>query len=154
MAHSKIPAQAADAISLYDKINREFPNSPITVTGHSLGGSLAEIVSGVRGVPAVTFNAYGVKDMCKNGTKLNENKIINYVNEWDAISMINGENHLGSIYSVPNIGNGKIETHSAEGMDNLSKRITRNTEDIRKNCNRLHPRSSDCLLYTSDAADE
>lgn len=154
MAHSKIPAQAADAISLYDKINREFPNSPITVTGHSLGGSLAEIVSGVRGVPAVTFNAYGVKDMFKNGTKLNENKIINYVNEWDAISMINGENHLGSIYSVPNIGNGKIETHSAEGMDNLSKRITRNTEDIRKNCNRLHPRSSELKDKLSSGFDK
>ena len=141
MARSRIPAQAADAISLYDKIKRENPDKNITVTGHSLGGSLAEIVGAVRGANAVTFNAYGVRDMFKNGTRLNERNITNYVNELDSIAVINGENHLGSIYVVPNIGAGKIGIHKAEGMGNLFQRVERQREEIIKNRERLHPRT-------------
>lgn len=100
-----IPAQASDAISFHDKIQRENPASEIATTGHSLGGSLSEIVFAIRGTGAVTFNAYGVKDMFTSNTRLKENNIVNYVNESDGITMVNGENHLGEIYTVPSIAN-------------------------------------------------
>ena len=103
MARDKIPAQATDAIKVYDQVKQDYPNSDVTVTGHSLGGSLSQIVSSVRGCDAVTFNAYGTKDMFENSANIKEDNIVNYVNEMDGITMVNGENHVGEIYSVPNI---------------------------------------------------
>lgn len=142
MAQSSIPAQATDAIDFHDKVKRENPNMEVAVTGHSLGGSLAEIVSGIRGTLAVSFNAYGVRDMFKSGTKLKEDNIVNYVNEQDGITMVNGENHIGEIYSAPNLGNSKSACHSLEGMGSLSKRQQRTPEEIKKTTERIHPNSS------------
>ena len=129
MAKSKIPEQALDAIRIYDKVKREHPNSDIVVTGHSLGGSLAEIVSGIRGNLAVTFNAYGVGDMFRNKNALKENNVVNYVNEYDAVSMVNGQNHIGEIYAVSNDCKYPWENHKAENMGNLSKRVQKTPKD-------------------------
>ena len=52
-----------EALKLYDKVAAEYPNAHIVLTGHSLGGSLAQIVGAIRGAEAVTFNAYGTRDM-------------------------------------------------------------------------------------------
>ena len=49
MVRKKLPAQAIDAIAVYDKVAMEYPDMEISVTGHSLSGSLGEIVSGIRG---------------------------------------------------------------------------------------------------------
>ena len=131
MAKSKIPAQTTDALKIYDKVKREHPNADITVTGHSLGGSLAEIVSGIRGNLAVTFNAYGIRDMFRNKNALKEDNVVNYVNEYDAVSMVNGQNHIGEIYAVSNDCKYPLENHKAENMGNLSKRSQKTTEDIK-----------------------
>ena len=142
MAKSKIPAQATDAIRIYDKVKREHPNANITVTGHSLGGSLAEIVSGIRGNLAVTFNAYGVGDMFKNKNALKEDNVVNYVNEYDAVSMVNGQNHIGEIFAVSKKTNGFIDNHRAENIGDLSKRVQKTPEDIKETTQRIHPNSS------------
>ena len=142
MAKSKIPAQAIDAIRIYDKVKREHPNSDIVVTGHSLGGSLAEIVSGIRGNLAVTFNAYGVGDMFKNKNALKEDNVVNYVNEYDAVSMVNGQNHIGEIFAVSKKTNGFIDNHRAENIGDLSKRVQKTPEDIKETTQRIHPNSS------------
>lgn len=149
MAKKNIPAQASDAISFHDKIQRENPTSEIATTGHSLGGSLSEIVSAIRGTVAVTFNAYGVKDMFTSNTRLKENNIVNYVNESDGITMVNGENHLGEIYTVPSIANPsknpiayKWNCHKAEGIGKLSQRVQKTPTEIKETADRLHPNSS------------
>ena len=142
MAKSKIPAQAIDAIRIYDKVKREHPNSDIVVTGHSLGGSLAEIVSGIRGNLAVTFNACGVGDMFKNKNALKEDNVVNYVNEYDAVSMVNGQNHIGEIFAVSKKTNGFIDNHRAENIGDLSKRVQKTPEDIKETTQRIHPNSS------------
>ena len=142
MAKSKIPAQASDAIKIYDKVKREHPNADITVTGHSLGGSLAEIVSGIRGSLAVTFNAYGVGDMFRNKNALKENNVVNYVNEYDAVSMVNGQNHIGEIYAVSDDCKYPWENHKAENMGNLSKRVQKTPKEIKETAQRIHPNSS------------
>ncbi len=141
MAKSKIPTQATDAIALYDRVKREHPKSDITITGHSLGGSLAEIVSGLRGGLAVTFNAYGVKDMFKSGTSLKENNVVNYVNEYDAVTMVNGENHIGEIYSVSKFQETPWKRHYIEYMDALSERKEKTVAEIKSTKDRLHPNS-------------
>ena len=146
MARKNIPAQATDAIKVYDQVKQDYPNSDVTVTGHSLGGSLSQIVSSVRGCDAVTFNAYGTKDMFKDPASIKENNIVNYVNEMDGITMVNGENHVGEIYSVPNIAQNsrfsikyKDNCHQLEGMGNLSERIQKTPNEIKEKAERIHP---------------
>ena len=146
MARKNIPKQATEAIKVYDQVKQDYPNSEVTVTGHSLGGSLSQIVSSVRGCEAVTFNAYGTKDMFENSANIKEDNIVNYVNEMDGITMVNGENHVGEIYSVPNIAQDskfsifyKLNCHYLEGMGNLSERIQKTPNEIKEKAARIHP---------------
>ncbi len=142
MAYSQLPSQCIDAVRFYDKVANNNKNSDITVTGHSLGGSNAEIVSAIRGTVAVTFNAYGVRDMFTPYTKLKEDNIVNYVNEMDGVTMVNGHNHLGRIYSVSNAAEhtvNKFNYHKAEGMGDLSQRRERTPAEIKEKSERIHP---------------
>ena len=41
-------------------VQKEFPDSPITLAGHSLGGGEAALAAVATGLPAITFNATGV----------------------------------------------------------------------------------------------
>ncbi len=45
MAKKKLPNQYADAQKFYEKVRKDFPNQEIVFTGHSLGGSLAQLMS-------------------------------------------------------------------------------------------------------------
>lgn len=140
MARSKLPTQCIDAVRFYDKVADNNKNCDITITGHSLGGSNAEIVSAIRGTMAVTFNAYGVRDMFTPYTRLKEDNIVNYVNEMDRITMVNGHNHLGEIYSVPNANkNSKTNYHNAENMGDLSQRTKKTPNEIKQKAERIHP---------------
>ncbi len=138
MARNRLPSQATDAIAVYDKVVMENPGMDISVTGHSLGGSLSEIVSGIRGVFAATFNAYGIRDMFRSGIKLKENNVINYVNEKDMFTMVNGQNHLGEIYTVPEKP-GNANSHEAESMEDLSQRKIITPEKVQQISKNLHP---------------
>ena len=146
MARKNIPEQATEAIKVYDQVKQDYPNSEVTVTGHSLGGSLSQIVSSVRGCEAVTFNAYGTKDMFENSANIKEENIVNYVNEMDGVTMVNGENHVGEIYSVPNVAQDskfsifyKLNCHYLEGMGNLSERTQKTPNEIKEKATRIHP---------------
>ena len=138
MVRSQLPNQCIDAVRFYDKVANNNKNSDITVTGHSLGGSNAEIVSAIRGTVAVTFNAYGVRDMFKPYTRLKEDNIVNYVNEWDPFAMFNAENNLGEMYAVQNIAKNLSRTHYCEAMGPLQQREARSVEDIKKHQNLLY----------------
>ena len=136
MARNKIPAQATDAIKVYDQVKQDYPNSDVTVTGHSLGGSLSQIVSSVRGCEAVTFNAYGTKDMFKDPASIKEENIVNYVNEWDPITMSNAENHVGETYAVK--GENMRNPHKLETMTDLESREYRTPENLKEHKNVLN----------------
>ncbi|GAA96888.1 uncharacterized protein L969DRAFT_17732 [Mixia osmundae IAM 14324] len=47
------------ATDLYNNVTKIYPNSQIWLTGHSLGGSLASLLSITFGTPCVTFEAPG-----------------------------------------------------------------------------------------------
>lgn len=132
MARKNIPAQATDALALHDKIKRENKNCDISVTGHSLGGSLAQIVSSIRGTFATTFNAYGTKDMYKDAQSLRTDNIVNYVNEFDYIGMANAKNNVGDTYSVSNDVNSFFRNHFLEDMTSLENRIFRTPEELKQ----------------------
>lgn len=87
MWKNQIPDQLQQANGVYKEIKKIFPNANITVTGHSLGGSLAQLVSAENGCQAVTFNAYGTGDILNNEGYYNTKNlnIINYGNPYDPI---------------------------------------------------------------------
>ncbi len=132
MARKNIPAQATDALALYDKIKRENKHCDISVTGHSLGGSLAQIVGSIRGTFAATFNAYGTKDMYKDPQNLKPDNIVNYVNEFDYIGMANAENNVGDTYSVSNNLKDWRANHQLEDMPSLENRMPKTSEELKQ----------------------
>ena len=131
MTRSRIPEQTRDALDLYNRVKKEYPDKNITSTGHSLGGTLAEIVGALNGELAVGFNAYGVRDLFNENAVIQEDNIVNYVNIQDAVTMVNGENHIGDIFSVPNLGKWIKGKHDAEGMGELAEREKITTEEIK-----------------------
>ena len=72
--------------------NEQVPN--ISVTGHSLGGTLAQATAYQYGLHGVTFNAYGAAEL--PGIPHNErtNQVINYVRATDVVSA--GARHFGN----------------------------------------------------------
>lgn len=64
---NKVPEQVTDALNFYDEIKSNFPNKKIDVTGHSLGGSLAQYVAIMRNVnEAVCFCPVGIGHSMEN----------------------------------------------------------------------------------------
>ncbi|CCH41368.1 putative lipase [Wickerhamomyces ciferrii] len=47
------------AMDVYKNVTKQYPNSNIWVTGHSLGGALSSLIGRTYGVPAVSFEAPG-----------------------------------------------------------------------------------------------
>lgn len=96
----KIPEQYIDANNFYLKVCENNPECSVGLTGHSLGGSLAELVASKHEkTAAVTFNAYGVDKIVNSecGKKLNmkENyNSFNYIVDGDPVS--NSSKHVGS----------------------------------------------------------
>lgn len=86
--------------------------------------------------------------MFNTNAKLNENNVTNYVNEWDAITMVNGQNHIGKIYAVKNLGNNPIQIHNAESMGKLTNREPRTASEIQKHKN-IFNRIQNKTNYTS-----
>ena len=128
----KFPEQANSALQVYYNIHQQYPNAEIILTGHSLGGSLAQIVGALYDVETVTFNAYGVKDVIKTNQAIYPDKITNYVNLNDYNFMIkNTGNQIGTCYSV-NSKSGVENNHKAESMLPLSTRKRFDQKDYAK----------------------
>lgn len=89
-----------------------YPVPPITVTGHSLGGAITEILAHEMHWQGVTFNGYGATDL---GYHLPEggNQVINYVRATDVVSA--ASHHFGKVVvlATPN----DIERLRAAGYD-------------------------------------
>lgn len=96
MSTNNLPIQYVDAINYYNEIQKMFPRSKIVFTGHSLGGSLAQLMGNLTGNEAVTFNAYGVGNLLNGNINYENSKNIrNYGNINDLVFMMNFDNQLG-----------------------------------------------------------
>ena len=136
MARTKIPEQYNDALKMYKDIESKYSNKRIVLSGHSLGGSLAQLVSAQTGRKAVTFNAYGTGDILTQAGVRNQRllDITNYGNKDDHIFTSNINKQPGNVYITnTNLNAEKVYTgkskmqvfnpyfHQLENMDNLEK---------------------------------
>ena len=123
----RIPEQTRDALDVFDRVKKEYPNAQIDVVGHSLGGSLAQYVAIMRGVnEAVCFCPVGIGKsindyLSKYGSKTSEDKIINYNNPDDNLTKYFRDELYGTNYTINEIDkNGN--KHNLENMKPLSTR--------------------------------
>jgi len=115
MAKKKLPSQYADAQKFYEKVRKDFPNQEIIFTGHSLGGSLAQLMSNKTGHETVTFNAYGVRDILQGNVRDNLDNIRNYGNINDTVFNNNIDNQLGNTYVIKKNYDEAFITKGTEG---------------------------------------
>lgn len=136
MAKQYLPQQYEDAKALLREIesNPDLRNCNITLTGHSLGGSLAQMLGALYGYKTVTFNAYGTKDILDNyNLKYNDKNIINYSNKQDPITMSNSKNQIGTVYEMESVDGvkGFPDSHMLENQKPILEQSMLVAEDLK-----------------------
>ncbi len=85
-----VPDQFFPALNLFKRADATKSLDKIIVTGHSLGGGLAQLVSAHTVALGVTFNAPGVDSMAKKlsgkGYDFHSANVLNVVLKWDPVS--------------------------------------------------------------------
>ncbi|MDM0090463.1 MULTISPECIES: XVIPCD domain-containing protein [unclassified Variovorax] len=102
MALAGVNAQARDANAFTQKVldrakaDAEKSNRPftVTVTGHSLGGTLAQLEAHRFGLRGETFNAYGAAGLVHSVPK-GGHQVINHIRAGDAVSAASA--HFGEV---------------------------------------------------------
>lgn len=134
-----LPRQMKDAEKAYLSAVRKYGKENVILTGHSLGGSEAQILGAKYGVETVTFAAYGTKYL--SGMEINyTDNITNYGNAQDGVYVMNIDGQLGKTVILNAIGfeNGTFKEeykihdprtpHDIDNFGDLSKGIEYNKE--------------------------
>lgn len=109
MYTKKIPTQIREAIQLYNWAKIHCPKYQIILAGHSLGGSLVQLVSAETGIKGVTFNAFGTGQILesegyKNWRHINVDNIGNMT---DRVFKLNFAKQAGTTYVLDDTLNKK-----------------------------------------------
>lgn len=147
MVLNKFPAQLRPALNFYDEVVSEYTKkgysvNDITVTGHSLGGSLCQLVCDLRICKGVTFNAYGTEGILQDKKYVS---VRNYGNEDDLTFTYNLHRHPGKTYVIENTSLEILpqirKYHSVEDMGDIATAVpydmSKHHKDIDEN---MHPR--------------
>ncbi|KON88297.1 hypothetical protein AF332_16815 [Sporosarcina globispora] len=124
--------QFQQAEKLISDIKKDNPSAQISVTGHSLGGALAQYAAAKFNLGAVTYSAPSVIDLLDEQTKSRavagdfDSSIVNYVHPRDSIGaggLKPYERHIGSTYYIGS-------RFKYENMDNEGRPFKRMLEAI------------------------
>ncbi len=134
-----LPSQMKDAEKAYTQTIRKYGKDNVILTGHSLGGSEAQILGAKYGVETVTFAAYGTKYL--SGMEINyTDNITNYGNAQDSVYAMNIDGQIGKtiILNASGFENGTFKEeykihdprtpHDIDNFGDLSKGIEYNKE--------------------------
>ncbi|GAA0909075.1 DUF2974 domain-containing protein [Rothia nasimurium] len=139
MVIAKVNAQEFESEAFTDhaiSIARQYAdanNMPldVTVTGHSLGGTLAQINAAHFGLKGETFNAYGASGLTSETIKPSHS-LINHVRAGDPVSAANP--HFGDveIYAAENdiSALSKAGYESSRGIGNVVRSISLESHEI------------------------
>ena len=102
MVLTGLNAQTADSVAFTErvleraKLDADLHHRPlqVTVTGHSLGGTLAEINAAKFGLKGETFNAYGAAGLLQD-VPAGGNQVIDHVRAGDLVSA--ASTHFGEV---------------------------------------------------------
>ena len=163
----KLPLQIISARTVYNNLKKDLKkDEKIILTGHSLGGSLAEILGTETGVETVSFNAYGVNNI--NGIDIKyKNNIINYGSAHDLVFVYNIDNHIGKTIILNNSNNQTdilvksqkekekpcIKFHKLEMLGDLSKGIEYSEEKYKTQKSPLFQLSAEYNNYDENIFD-
>ncbi|AEB80719.1 TPA: alpha/beta fold hydrolase [Streptococcus suis] len=109
-------SQSITAVAFADQIVQRYPDATITITGHSLGGSLAMYVALKKDLPAITFNGPDIHNMISEDEieymQQHRAQFRNYRNKYDFLGDITGNKTKSAIYpAVKNIPGDAIADH-------------------------------------------
>lgn len=130
--------QLDEAYQFYLKVRKNYPNSPIVISGHSLGGHIAQYV-GLKaheneqlpenGIAIRTFNtapiASRLSKMFSNQSDITA-KFINYRSSNDPVSTIPYYHYFGNTYSFQAKQSNIIDSHRLWG---LSSSLPKNVKE-------------------------
>jgi hypothetical protein len=85
----RLNPQIGDAVDLFRAVQAEYPDAILTITGHSLGGGLAQKAAMSFNIPATTFNGPGALHAANHDEHMRflhgdfDHLILNYVQSGD-----------------------------------------------------------------------
>lgn len=108
MVFARVNAQADDAIALTERakeiawgIGHRIGHAPeVTVTGHSLGGALAQITAHYFDLRGETFNAYGAASLDRRIPEGGD-RVVNHVTAADVVSSASPHYGRVQVYAMP-----------------------------------------------------
>ena len=118
----EIPKQYLYGAEVLERARDAFPDAPLTVTGHSLGGGIAAYASIMMPehgrLGCVTYNAAGISSitllsMPKDAVAKASALITNIRSKGDPVSAIPGTQLVGEIYEVDNL---RFANHAIDGL--------------------------------------
>lgn len=133
MGAKYLPNQIKNARQIYDIYTRDFPDANIILTGHSLGGSIAQALGAETGAETVTFSAYGIADIHSPTFKYSNN-ITNSGNAQDSVFVGNIDAHIGkTVVLNTKIDSNKVTKNNKEFYSyNFNPHYIQNLGDLSK----------------------
>ena len=116
------PVQYTYGAEVLSAVRSVFPDTHISVTGHSLGGGIAAFstigLDGAKNLACTTYNAAGISSitllsMPKETLERVSTQIVNIRSKGDPVSAIPGTQLVGNIYEVDNL---RFANHSIDGL--------------------------------------
>lgn len=103
--------RAHDCIEYARSMKAAYPRAFIMVTGHSLGGFLAQVVGVMCDLPFITYNAPPAGRALAHAPGLNKfRKGVNLRVNWDPVSRAPGR-HVGPLITLPHVGMNILNAH-------------------------------------------
>ena len=109
-----LKSQFTSALQFYDEMARIYGASNIkAVTGHSLGGALAQKVAAANHIPAVTFSTAGVGSQLTDEEKAwingdGKKFVLNFMHKGDQVSSMTNASNFGTAIYAEDFGSGAL----------------------------------------------